>query len=89
MQDAPNWLACFAPDSVSIVFSRNFAFDYRKYRNTMVHEMCHYYLYSFAPADGASVSIEHGKAFQELVDKLNAEHRELNVMLKDCDYLGD
>ena len=89
VQDAPNWLACFAPDSVSIVFSRNFAFDYRKYRNTMVHEMCHYYLYSFAPADGASVSIEHGKAFQELVDKLNAEYRELNVMLKDCDYQGN
>ena len=39
--------------------------------------------------DAFAISIGHGKAFQELVDKLNAEHRELNVMLKDCDYLGD
>ena len=40
-------------------------------------------------ADASAISIGHGKAFQELVDKLNAEYRELNVMLKDCDYLGD
>ena len=39
--------------------------------------------------DAFAIFIEHGKAFQELVDKLNAEHCELNVMLKDCDYLGD
>lgn len=40
-------------------------------------------------ADASAIFIGYGKAFQELVDKLNAEHRELNVMLKDCDYQGN
>ena len=40
-------------------------------------------------ADASAIFIGYGKAFQELVDKLNAEYRELNVMLKDCDYQGN
>ena len=67
----------------------NFEFDYRKYRNTMVHEMCHYYLYSFSGENGSDNTFKyetvHGKAFQDLVDRLNSKHAELNVMLRDCD----
>lgn len=81
-------LACFVPDSTSIIFSRQFEFDYRKYRNTMVHEMCHYYLWSFLPENDPHAGIKHGKAFQDLVDKLNNGYSELNVMLKDCDDNG-
>ena len=84
-----SYLACFVPNYLSIVFSRHFEFDYRKYRNTMVHEMCHYYLYSFSGENGYSNTFKyetvHGKAFQDLVDRLNSKHAELNVMLRDCD----
>ena len=84
-----SYLACFVPNYLSIVFSRHFEFDYRKYRNTMVHEMCHYYLYSFSGENGSDNTFKyetvHGKAFQDLVDRLNSKHAELNVMLRDCD----
>lgn len=82
---AESRLACFVPSTYSVVFSRQFEFDYRKYRNTMVHEMCHCYLWTFAPESDPYAGVKHGKAFQDLVDKLNSEHHELNVMLKDCD----
>lgn len=88
MDRSESYLACFVPSVTSIIFSRQFEFDYRKYRNTMVHEMCHYYLWSFDPESDAFAGIKHGKAFQDLVDKLNSEHHELNVMLKDCDDNG-
>ncbi len=84
-----SYLACFIPGRLSITFSRRFEFDYRKYRNTMVHEMCHYYLYSYSTENGSGNAFKyetvHGKGFQDLVDKLNSSHPELNVMLRDCD----
>ena len=47
------------------------------------------YLYSFSGENGSSNTFKyetvHGKAFQDLVDRLNSKYPELNIMLRDCD----
>jgi len=54
---------------------------YQSYRNTMVHEMCHLFVFTTAAPTCMGAGDGHGKDWLEIVNRLNSEHPELDITL--------
>ena len=73
---------------MAILMSDYFDFDEETFRNIMVHEMIHYYLYLNNPRDCSVFrrflrflgfkSSDHGPEFMAMAQKLNEQYR-LNI----------